>query len=64
MVEKLLRLPDVMDMTGKSRSAIYMDMAANPPQFPRSVPIGSRAKAWKLSEIQNWIKEQSSKGAA
>ena len=28
MVEKLLRLPDVMDMTGKSRSAIYMDMAA------------------------------------
>ena len=33
MIEKLLRLPDVMDMTGKSRSAIYMDMAANPPQF-------------------------------
>jgi len=64
MVEKLLRLPDVMDMTGKSRSAIYMDMAANPPQFPLSIPIGSRSRAWKLSEIQNWIKEQSNKEVA
>ena len=58
MVEKLLRLPDVMNMTGKSKSAIYMDMAATPPQFPKSIPIGARSRAWKLSQIQKWIDER------
>lgn len=61
MVEKLIRLPDVMKMTGKSRSAIYMDMAATPPLFPKSIPIGARSRAWRLTQVQEWIEQQCNK---
>ena len=49
-MRKMLRLPDVIEMTGKSRSSIYAD-----PTFPRPIKIGTRSSAWLLEEIQEWL---------
>jgi prophage regulatory protein len=51
--QKLLRLPTVLERTGLSRSALYEQMAVG--QFPKSVPIGPRAKAWIEDEIDQHI---------
>lgn len=53
MSEKLIRIKTVMEMTGKSRSAIYADISIN--KFPRQILIGARSVAWKLSSIDRWI---------
>ncbi|MCB1603408.1 MAG: AlpA family phage regulatory protein [Gammaproteobacteria bacterium] len=62
MIEKLLRLPDVIDMTGKSKSAIYDDMKNG--SFPKPIRLGARAVAWKLSSIQRFIESLSTEEAA
>ena len=54
-VERMLRRPEVQDRTGKSRSAIYL--AIKNGTFPRPVPIGARAVAWRESDIQRWIEQ-------
>lgn len=56
MTEKLIRIKTVMEMTGKSRSAIYADIALN--KFPKQILIGARSVAWKLSSIERWIQNQ------
>jgi prophage regulatory protein len=63
MERKLLRLRAVQDLVGLSRSEIYRRMALG--LFPRSVPIGSRARAWLSDEIARWIEERkAARGAA
>ena len=52
-IKTLVRLPAVRDRTGLSTSAIYRDMAAG--KFPQSVTIGPNARAWLLSEVEDWI---------
>ena len=52
-MRKLMRLPEVMEVTGKSRSSIYAD-----PDFPKPVKIGARSSAWPSSEIDDWIKQR------
>lgn len=53
MVRRLLRLPEVISRTGRSRSAIYRDMLSG--QFPKSVPIGPNARGWVESEVDAFI---------
>ncbi|MCX7553123.1 AlpA family phage regulatory protein [Marinicella sp. S1101] len=55
--EKLIKLPEVIETTGKSRSSIYDGMKQG--TFPKNIPIGVKARAWKLSDIQQWIENQS-----
>lgn len=50
---RLLRRPEVERLTGKSRSAIYLDIRRG--RFPHPVPIGLRAVAWRESDIKRWI---------
>lgn len=50
---RLLRLPEVVRVTGKSRSNIYGD-----PTFPRPVKISPRASAWIESEVIDWIESR------
>lgn len=52
---KLLRLPDVIEQTAMSRSAIYAEMERG--RFPRPVKLlsGARANAWPADEIAAWI---------
>lgn len=54
--ERFLRLPEVMTITGKSRSSIYEDMEIG--SFPRHVVIGKRAIAWLESDIAEWMQER------
>jgi len=53
MQNRLIRIKTVMDMTGKSRSAIYADMAAG--VFPRSIALGPKSVAWSEAAIVEWI---------
>ncbi|MFA0326773.1 DNA-binding protein [Vibrio cyclitrophicus] len=50
---RLIRLNEVLVMTGLSRSGMYRSIEKQ--QFPSQVPIGDRAVAWVESEVQDWI---------
>ena len=50
---KLLRLKEVIAVTGLSRSTINRKVEAG--QFPRPVSLGPRAVAWRSDELDSWI---------
>ena len=54
--EKLLRLPQVKETTGLSKSSIYARISEG--TFPKQIPLGPRLVVWVESDIQNWISEQ------
>jgi prophage regulatory protein len=56
MTDRLIRLKTVMEITSKSRSAIYAEIAGG--SFPNSIQIGARAVAWQESAIASWIKSK------
>jgi len=49
-------MANVIEVTGKSRSAIYADIKAG--AFPKPVSIGLRAVAWTESSISKWIQKK------
>ena len=49
----LLRLPEVMLRTGKSRSTIYAEIKEG--TFPKSIKIGKRAVAWPSNVVDDYI---------
>jgi prophage regulatory protein len=51
-VKKFLRLPAVIDIVGRQRSAIYGDIKAG--TFPAPVRIGLCAVAWDSAAISAW----------
>ena len=51
-VTKFMRLPEVIDATGRSRSTILR--GAKDGSFPAPVHIGPRAIAWDSSEVAAW----------
>ena len=51
--EKLLRVPEVEDLTAMKKSKLY-DLVKQG-QFPAPVRIGPRAVRWRLSAVQKWI---------
>ena len=55
-IQKLIRLPEVINRTGYQRSNIYHLMSQG--QFPKSVSLGGRAVAWLESEVDFWIQER------
>ena len=62
MAHKILRLPAVKEITGKSRTGIYSDMKRG--LFPQSVPIGERAVGWLSESIEQWLNERVEKRRA
>ena len=56
MEHHILRLKDVIAMTGLSRSTIYLRMEQD--KFPQQINLGSRAVGWISSEIKEWIEER------
>ena len=50
---KILRLPEVSERTGRSRSSIYDDIADG--TFPGPIPLGRRAVGWLEEEIDDWL---------
>jgi prophage regulatory protein len=53
LVERLIRIGEVKRLTGLSTATIYRKISAK--EFPLPVKLGTVARAWPLSEVQNWI---------
>lgn len=53
---RLIRLKEVMHVTGLARATIYKYMDEG--TFPKSVPLGGRAVAWQESLVEDWILER------
>lgn len=51
--QPLLRLHEVIEVTRRSRSAIFRDVKEG--TFPQPVRIGRRAIAWRTADILDWI---------
>ncbi len=52
--QRILRLPDVMNLVGLSRSSIYDLMARG--KFPRAVSLGGyKAVGWRSNEVDDWV---------
>ncbi|MEM9469371.1 MAG: AlpA family transcriptional regulator [Pseudomonadota bacterium] len=54
--ERFIRLHEVLDMTGLSRSSLYSMVSEG--KFPEPVGIGGKSKAWLLSETTAWMQER------
>ncbi|MCR9910316.1 AlpA family transcriptional regulator [Vibrio campbellii] len=53
---RFLRLKDVKEKTGLSKSAIYSKVKEG--EFPMNVSIGSRTVAWLESDINEWLERR------
>lgn len=52
-IDRLVRIGEVKRLTGLSTATLYRKISAK--EFPRPVRLGVAARAWPLSEVQNWI---------
>jgi prophage regulatory protein len=52
-IHKILRLPQVCEVTGLCRSQIYQMEAEL--RFPRRIKIGTRAVGWLEQDVQAWL---------
>ncbi len=53
---KVIKLKEVMSLTGLSKTSIYKFAASN--SFPKPIPLGGRAVGWIESEVQSWIESR------
>lgn len=53
---QILRLPNVIRMTGLCRSAIYQ-LESND-RFPKRISLGSRTVGWLEHEVQEWLAQR------
>lgn len=53
MANQVLRLPEVIQITGLSRSTIYREMSIG--RFPTRIYLGARCVGWLSSEIAEWV---------
>ena len=56
MKENLIRLRDVMKITGFGRSQIYK--LINIGEFPKQIQISPGSVAWLESELETWMEER------
>lgn len=52
MIKKIYRLPEVIALTGLSRSSIYARVSSN--EFPKPVKLGRRAIGWSEQSLIAW----------
>lgn len=52
-VTRLIRLPEVQHRVGLGRSTIYRWMSEG--KFPKPVQLGTRAVAWRETDIDRWL---------
>lgn len=57
---KILRLSQVLELTGLSKSSVYDMLDQKSPRhdsnFPKGVKLSERSVGWVEHEIQEWIK--------
>jgi len=56
MKERLIRIRDVMERTGLSRTVLYRKIQHN--DFPQPVRITIRCVGWLESEINAWVNQR------
>ena len=57
MTAKILRLKEVIQITGLSRSTIYAEIAKG--NFPRQIKLtGARSVGWHESSIAQWVESR------
>ncbi|MFG6449204.1 helix-turn-helix transcriptional regulator [Roseateles sp. BYS180W] len=62
---RLVKLPEVMNLTALSRSSVYAKMKqSGPDRFPACVAVGGRAVAWRLVDVLAWIDSRQAKAPA
>lgn len=54
--DRAIRLPELIRISGKSRTSIYEDIKAG--TFPAGFLIGKRARAWSLNAVNEWLQQQ------
>ena len=54
--DTILKIPQVQQITGLSRSGIYARIKAG--TFPRQIKLGLRASGWVESEVYAWVQQQ------
>ena len=50
---RIIRLREVLDVTGLARSTVYKCIEED--TFPRPVPLGGRSVGWVEEEVQEWV---------
>lgn len=58
MAQKILRLRDVVERTGLSRSSIYLKASQGQFPSPFKLGVGARASGWLEAQVDDWIAEQ------
>lgn len=53
---RFMKLPEVLELSGKSRSSIYA--AIKKGEFPAPVKLSTRSSAWIRSEIAAWAESR------
>lgn len=56
MSQRIIRLPEVKEKTGLSRSSIYLRMSKG--DFPQSISLGERAIGWVETDVEQWLDER------
>ena len=51
---KILRMPEVIEMTGLSSASIYKQIRLG--NFPEGIKLTARCTGWALSDVEAWIK--------
>jgi prophage regulatory protein len=54
--QRIIRLKEVLQRTGLSRSSIYTRIAKN--EFPHQVSLGPRSVGWLKGEVEGWINKR------
>jgi len=53
---QILKLPEVVIRTGRSKSAIYRDVAKG--KFPNPIKLSERSSGWIESEVEQWLEDR------
>jgi prophage regulatory protein len=58
--DRLMRIPEVLEVTGLSRATVYKLVAQG--DFPKKVKISTRAVGFRASDIQAFVENCSANG--
>lgn len=56
--DRVLRMNEVMYITGLSKSSVYRLTADKIEAVPNSISLGGRAVGWLESEVQAWLQSK------
>jgi prophage regulatory protein len=54
--DRMIKLPEVISMTGLSRSSIYLLIKKG--NFPPQVKLSTRSSGWFWREINSWLESR------